>query len=192
MLAPAARTREVEDAAGEMVGLHGTDPVSVYLAARARVRDFATGDLDRALYDERRLFKVLGMRRTMFVVPIELAGVIQAACTASLARLERQRTVRMLADAGIAKDAAAWLATVEDGTLAALEELGEATAADLTKRVAGLRARISFGEGRRWAGDVGVSTRLLFLLSAEGRIIRGRPKGTLVSSLYRWVPMDRW
>jgi hypothetical protein len=39
---------------------------------------------------------------------------------------------------------------------------------------------------------VGVSTRLLFLLAGEGRIIRGRPKGTLVSSLYRWVPMDRW
>jgi hypothetical protein len=39
---------------------------------------------------------------------------------------------------------------------------------------------------------VGVSTRLLFLLSAEGRIIRGRPKGSWLSSLYRWAPMDRW
>ena len=71
-------------------------------------------------------------------------------------------------------------------------ELGEATAADLTKRVPGLREQISFGEGKKWAGQVGVSTRLLFLLAAEGRIIRGRPRGTWLSSLYRWVPMDRW
>jgi hypothetical protein len=33
---------------------------------------------------------------------------------------------------------------------------------------------------------------LLFLLASEGRIIRGRPKGGITSSLYRWVPMDRW
>src|SRR5258705_7510306 len=76
--------------------------------------------------------------------------------------------------------------------LGALRRLGEATAADLTKQVEGLRAQIPFGTGKAWQGTVGVSTRLLFLLSAEGRIIRGRPKGTLVSSLYRWAPMDRW
>ena len=52
--------------------------------------------------------------------------------------------------------------------------------------------QITFGEGKTWAGQVGVSTRLLFLLASEGRIIRGRPKGTWLSSLYRWAPMDRW
>ncbi len=81
---------------------------------------------------------------------------------------------------------------VEDETVAALQELGEATAADLTKRVEGLRAQIPFGAGKRYEGTVGVSTRLLFLLSTEGRIIRGRPKGTWLSSLYRWVPVERW
>jgi hypothetical protein len=98
----------------------------------------------------------------------------------------------MIDEAGIAKPAEPWLAAVEAATLEVLERLGEATAADLTKQVDGLLAQIPFGSGRRWQGTVGVSTRLLFLLSAEGRIIRGRPKGTLVSSLYRWVPMDRW
>jgi hypothetical protein len=88
----------------------------------------------------------------------------------------------MLVDAGIAKDPARWLAKVEVDTLAALDELGEATAADLTERVAGLREQIHFGAGKKWAGKVGVSTRLLFLLATEGRIIRGRPKGTWLSS----------
>ncbi|HEX5589068.1 MAG TPA: winged helix DNA-binding domain-containing protein [Candidatus Limnocylindrales bacterium] len=191
-LAPAARTGTVVAAAEDLVGLHASDPVSVYLAARARVRGFATADLERALYDERSLLKVLGMRRTMFVVPVELAAIIQAACTASLARGERGRLLRMLEEAGISDDPERWLAGVEDEAIAALERLGEATAADLTKAVEGLRAQIPFGAGKAWQGTVGVSTRLLFLLATEGRIIRGRPKGTLVSSLYRWVPMDRW
>jgi hypothetical protein len=98
----------------------------------------------------------------------------------------------MIEGAGIATDGERWLAAVEAETVEALHRLGEATAADLTREVEGLRARIPFGEGRKWQGQVGVSTRLLFLLATEGRIIRGRPKGTLVSSLYRWAPMDRW
>jgi len=128
----------------------------------------------------------------MFVVPVELASVIQSACTEAIAKRERARLVRMVEEAGIATRAGPWLATVEAETLEVLHRLGEATAADLTKEVEGLRAQIPFGSGRSWQGTVGVSTRMLFLLSAEGRIIRGRPKGTLVSSLYRWVPMDRW
>jgi hypothetical protein len=98
----------------------------------------------------------------------------------------------MIEGAAIAEDGQRWLEAVEVETLEALHGLGEATAADLTKEVAGLREQISFGSGTKWQGTVGVSTRLLFLLSSEGRIIRGRPKGTLVSSLYRWVPMDTW
>jgi hypothetical protein len=37
-----------------------------------------------------------------------------------------------------------------------------------------------------------MSTRILFLLATEGRVVRGRPKGTWVSSMYRWAPMDQW
>ncbi len=178
--------------AGDLVGLHATDPASVYLGLRARLRSLTREDVATALYDDRTLLKILGMRRTMFVVPVALAGVIQAATTVDLAAAERKRTLGMLERAGITSDPARWLAVVEDETMAALEELGEATAADLTKRVEGLRAQIPFGAGKTWQGTVGVSTRLLFLLATEGRIIRGRPKGSWLSSLYRWVPMDRW
>ena len=33
---------------------------------------------------------------------------------------------------------------------------------------------------------------MLFLLAAEGAIVRGRPLGTWTSTLYRWAPMERW
>ena len=60
------------------------------------MRDFQTTDLDTALYEDRSLLKILGMRRTMFVVPVDLAGVIQAACTESIARGQRALLVKMI------------------------------------------------------------------------------------------------
>jgi winged helix DNA-binding protein len=191
-LAPDSAGTSVLDVAADLVGFHGTDPTSVYLAAWARVRDFRVADLERALYEDRSLLKILGMRRTMFVVPVELAGVIQAACSDKIAARERGRLHGMLAGAGITDDPVRWLAAVEEETLDALRRLGEATASDLAREVAGLRQQITYGWSQQVQGTVGVSTRLLFLLSAEGRVIRGRPKGTLVSSLYRWTSMDRW
>ena len=193
-LASGALAVSALQAAADLIGLHGTDPSSAYLACWSRVTDFETAELDRALYDDRSLLKILGMRRTMFIVPVELGGVIQSACTDAIAKGQRARLVRMLEEAGIADVGAGsdWLAAIERETVAVLDRLGEATAADLTKEVKGLRAQMTFSAGKRWQGQVGVSTRLLFLLSAEGRIIRGRPKGSLVSSLYRWAPMDRW
>jgi hypothetical protein len=191
-LANRAPVADLVDVAGNLIGIHASDPASVYLGLRARVAGLTRDHMAGALYEERTLLKVLGMRRTMFVTPVPIAGVIQAAATADLAAAERKRLVGMLEGAGIAKDAGRWLAKVEAETTRVLAELGEATAADLTKRVPGLREQISFGAGRKWAGTVGVSTRVLFQLATEGRIIRGRPKGTWLSSLYRWAPMDRW
>src|SRR5262245_53330136 len=191
-LAKRASRGEIVKVADDLNGIHATDPASVYLGLRARVEGLRHEDVAHALYEDRSLLRVLGMRRTMFAVSPALAGVIHAAATIPLAAGERRRLLGMLEGAGITKDPEAWLARVEAETVDVLEELGEATAADLTKRVPGLREQIAFGEGKKWAGKVGVSTRLLFLLAQEGRIIRGRPKGTWLSSLYRWAPMDRW
>ena len=179
--------------ADDLAGIHATDPASVYMELRARTRDLRHDDVERALYDERTLVKVLGMRRTMFVVspalrrrhPRRDRGRHRRRASASArTRCSRARASRRTRRAGSRRSSGR--------PLDALHELGEATASDLTKRVPGLREQISFGEGKTWAGTVGVSTRLLFLLAAEGRIIRGRPRGTWLSSLYRWVPMDRW
>ena len=192
-LAPDHRTSTVEEAADAVVGLHASDRTSVYLQARARVRELSFDGLEDALYERRSVLKLLGMRRTMFVVTREVGAILDAAVTRDIGRRERRRLIEMLRAAGIGgDDPEAWLDVVEAETVAVLDELGEATAADLTRRVRGLGARIPFGAGTKWQGQVGVSTRLLFLLSCEGRLIRGRPKGTWVSSLYRWAPMDRW
>jgi Winged helix DNA-binding domain len=193
-LAPASRADDVTALAGDLVGLHGTDPATVFLSAAARLRDpdDAVAALERALYDDRTLVRTLCMRRTMFVVPRDLVPVVQAACTDALVPGERRRLVRMIEENGIADDGARWLKDVEERTLAALEARGEATGAELSKAVPGLGEQLSYGEGKAWAGTMGVSTRVLFLLSTDQRVARGRPRGSWTSSQYRWSPIERW
>lgn len=191
-LAPACWGTDVSTVASELVGLHATDPTSVYIGAFARIRDVTSDDIARALYEDRSLLKVLGMRRTMFATTADVAAIMNSAVTRTIAVTERKRLVQMLSDAAVDDDVDGWIARVEAETVAALDELGSATATELTKRVPGLRFQIQFGAGKSWAGKVGVSTRMLFLLSAEARIIRGKPRGTWLSSMYEWAPMDRW
>ena len=188
----AERARTVEEVAGALVGLHASDPVSVYLSARARLQAFAREDLDTALYDRRSLVRMLGMRRTMFVVPRDLAAIMDAACTKALAPAQRRRLIGMLEDQGVTPDGAVWLRRVCTATMQALRERGEATATQLVDAVPELGLKLMFGEGKTWGGQVGVSTRVLFLLATVGRIVRGRPRGSWVSSQYRWTPTDTW
>ncbi len=179
-----------------MVGLHATDPATVYLAVFARM---AHGDpgaepeaIGRTLYDERALVRMLGMRRTMFVEPVELVPIVHAACARENAAQQRRATIQMLAGAGTTDDPARWLAEVEAETLQALDERGEATATELSAAVPRLREQIPFGQGKAWGGTIGMSTRVLLVLAAEGRIVRARPRGTWISSQYRWTAMESW
>ncbi len=188
----AAPAPDVTAAAGALIGLHSSDPASVYLSAWSRVPGFQVAHLEEALYEQRSLARLLGMRRTLFVVPRDLAGVVEAACTRALVAAERRRLLRMIGDQGLAADPEPWLADVAARTLAALRERGQATAKELTAAIPELAAKLSFGEGRRWAGTVGLSTRVLFLLATEARIVRGRPLGTWVSSQYRWAATAAW
>ena len=184
----------VEEAAVEIVGLHSSDPATVHLSARARVDAFEPADLEEALYTRRSLVRMLGMRRTLFVVPLDLAPVMHEACTKALIPRERTRLVRMLEEQGVARPGRGerWLDRVEDKTLSALETLGEASAREITADVAELANRLVFGKGSAWEASVGVSTRVLFMLATEGRIVRTRPLGAWTSGQYRWAPVERW
>jgi len=190
-LAPGARIDDAVAVADAVVALHGTDPASVFLSAGARMETPSVERLERALYDDRQLVRTLCMRRTMFVLPVAMVPVVQAACTEALVPGERKRTLAMMEEAGV-PDADRLLEELEASTVAAIEEAGEATGAELGKLVPGLRQKFAVGVGTRWEGTVGLTTRVLFLLSTEQKIVRCRPRGRWTSSQYRWAPMSAW
>ena len=70
--------------ADDMVGLHATDPATVFLAAAARLKQPTVEAVERALYDDRTLVRTLCMRRTLFVIPVGLVPIVQAAVTDAL------------------------------------------------------------------------------------------------------------
>jgi hypothetical protein len=173
-----------------VVALHATDPASVFLSLCARTAPTTTGSIERALYEERSLLRMLGMRRTMFVVPVELAPVIQAACTKEIAARQRRTYTKILTEAGVGDGA--WLREVEDATEKALAARGEATGAQLSADEPRLRTQLLVAEGKPYASKQNITTWVLFMLAADGRIVRGRPRGSWTSSQYHWSPMQTW
>jgi hypothetical protein len=185
-LAADAVASDATVAARSLIGLHATDPATVFLSARARVPGLTTSDVEDALYDELTLVKHLCMRRTMFVVPDDLLAVVHVACTDAIAVRLRKRLVNDVEQGGIARDGGRWLREAERTTLATLNE-GDATGAQLSRRIPQLQAKLVYAEGKSWGGEIGVAGRVLSLLAAEGHIRRGRPSGSWTSSQHRWT-----
>ncbi|MFE7648836.1 winged helix DNA-binding domain-containing protein [Streptomyces phaeoluteigriseus] len=186
-LAPAARARTPEEVAGALLALHGSDPATVYLAVGARLADpsVTVPETDRALYRDRTLVRMHGMRHTVFVFPAGRTAVVHASTGLTVAARERASLLKDMAKAG-APDAA-WLKEVEESALAALGRLGQATAAELTREEPRLREQFVHSAGKSYEGVHSVSTRLLRVLGVEGKVVRGRPLGSWTSSQFRWA-----
>jgi hypothetical protein len=223
-LAPSSAAASVAEVARSLVGLHSTDPTAVYLATAARCPTIDPDTISTALYDDRSIVRLLGMRRTVWVVPVDLVSVIHAACTRSIAARERRHLLRQLTQANLGDEvvggighgtggtgdgeprvgggvggggdgagAERWLTDLEAATLAEITARGEATGAEVSAAVPGLREQLSYGdETKLWAGRQALATRVLFLLAADERIVRGRPRGSWTSTQYRWAPLSAW
>lgn len=190
-LARSARAADPTQVAQSLSCFHATDPATVYLSAYSRLRRPSLGAVERALYEERTLVRMLAMRRTMFVVPTDEAGLFHGATSGTLLRTERRRNVQLAQLAGI-KRPESWLKAAERDALAALEARGDATPQELALDVPALRVRIRMNQGKAYEGEISMASRVLLILAIEGKVVRGRPRGSWLSSQYRWAPMSRW
>lgn len=190
-LAAGTRDSDVVAAAASVVALHGTDPGSTFLAGWARTEDLGVAEVERALYDDRTLVRVMAMRRTVFVVPVDDAPVLISGAGDDVAREERRKLVALLTGADVA-DPAGWLDEVEPVALAVFAELGDVTPADLVAADERLAQTIVLAPGTRNETSVRLASRLLTVLAAEGKIVRGRPRGSWTSMQFRWSALDRW
>ncbi|GAA0597800.1 winged helix DNA-binding domain-containing protein [Streptomyces crystallinus] len=185
LLTPATRAGTPEEVARRLVALHATDPATVFLSVAARTADASAAELERALYEDHSLVRMLCMRRTMFVLPTEFAPVADAAAARAVAVRERAGLAKVIGEQ-LGHDAA-WFAATQEAVLAALAARGEATAAQLADDVPDLKAQIVQAAGKPYEARPRITSRFLGVLAAEGRIRRGRPLGSWASSQFRWT-----
>ncbi|MET0863175.1 MAG: winged helix DNA-binding domain-containing protein [Nakamurella sp.] len=174
----------------ELVALHATDVASVYLSLAARATDVHPDAITAALYDDRTLIRMLGMRRTMFVVPTESAAVVQHSSSAAVAARLRRALVKELGV--VLSDPDPWLAALEDSVVDLLRSSGGMTGVALGKADDRLRTQLSYAVGKSYGGPAAINSRVLNILSAQGRIVRGRPTGGWTGSRYVWAPVENW
>jgi hypothetical protein len=133
---------------------------------------------------------MLGMRRTMFVVPDGLVAVVQRSSADSVAARLRTALVKDLAAVVDSPDA--WLADVERSVHAILRDGGGAPATALSTAEPRLRTRITYAEGKAYGGPTTITTRVLNLMAADGLIARGRTRGAWNGAQYEWAPIEAW
>jgi hypothetical protein len=190
-LHPAARAAAPVEVARSLVCLHATDAVSVYLSIQARSEGIAPADVERALYDDRELVRLLAMRRTLWVVPRELLPVVFAAATKAVAATQRKRLEGFVRESGVSTRPGAWVTRAGNAALAAVAARGEAMTTEVARDVPLLATKLRFGSGR-WLVEQSAAARVLPQLAMEGRLVRGRPRGTWISPQFRWVTTEDW
>jgi hypothetical protein len=190
----AGDARDPDEVTRALVALHATDPASVYLSVLARSSTSVLADVAASMYERRSLVRWMAMRRTLFVLPRDEVPVVQAAISTPLAEVLRRRLVSQLERNGteppLDGDTGRWLDDVEGQVEDAMRARGVASGAQLSTDVPALRTVVLPGSPSE--RPVNVTSRLLTVVSARGRIVRSTPTGGWTNRQHRWEPVEAW
>ena len=181
---------DVTTAVRDLVALHSSDPTSPHLSLWARVPGYATVDLDEALCQDRDLWRLHAMRRTLWVAGAVDAPMLEASSTRKVAAAERRRILGWLDDADEITNPEAFIDDLGRRILVALAD-GPRSTQELGDLVDGFGTRVTLGSGK-WAQQAPIGPRILYLLAMQLDLVRGTPTGTFRSSQYAWARTDRW
>jgi hypothetical protein len=162
-----AQDGSVVDTVRDVGGLHATGASIPYLSLWARRKGFAREELHQALYEDRRLAKVLCMRNTLFILPKELLPVAyQATRKRRWALLGRYLRHYGITDAEY------------EGACARVSDLlrsGPKTTTEIKQELS----------------DASMSV-MVDLMPDDWRLVRASPRGTWRSNLHQYVAFDDW
>ena len=171
-----------------MTALHATEPTTPHLSLHARVDGLTVADVESALYDDRSLIKVMGMRRTLFVVGRELVAPIAGSAGRRVADTNRRRLEKLAAeldlDPGWIDAARAAIVSVLDGS--------ERSARELRDELDHLGGTVLAAAGTRWATEVSLMSQLLTIFAADGSVVRAGNAGHWRISRPTWSSMTSW
>ena len=190
LLLPRTRTDDLPQLADDLVALHSSDPVTVFLSAMTRMVHPSVDAVEKALYADRSLIRHHGMRRTLWVATPPVVRLIHAAATRDLLATERRRTCQLLARSGV-EDPERWLAEAEKLVLTDLRQYGPSTAREIGQRSEALRQRLQLAPGKAYAGVQSAHSRVLYILGFDGKMLRGQPSNW-INGAYRYVDAESW
>ncbi len=192
LLTTTTRSADLAVVADAVVALHATDPATVYLSAWARMTRTTQPEMAETIYGRKRLVRMMGMRRTMFVVADDLAPVVHASSSLGVAATQRKRLLTELRQAGVSTQPEQWLDEVCESTVAALAHRGRAVATDLVTDEPRLNTILDLLPDKAYAVPQKITSRVLTVLALEGRIVRGAPLGGWTSNRNEWWPAASW
>ncbi|GAA1837755.1 winged helix DNA-binding domain-containing protein [Pseudonocardia ailaonensis] len=185
-LGAATRTDDVPALVDDLVCLHSSDPVSVYLSVTARMAAPELGAVDRALYEERTLVRHHAMRRTLWVLGPAHARLAHHAATLDVAAVQRRNLMAQLAAGGVTDPEA----TYEDARARILDLLraeGPLPAREVGRRLPELTTPVPVQDA-----TPSLHSRVLLVMGFHGDLVRTRPTGTWINGQYRWAAADAW
>lgn len=185
--------RTVVDVVGALALLHSTDPSTPHLSVHAR-SDATPDDVDAAFYDDRALLRHTTIRRTVFAMPLDVVALAHGAYNAPLVAKLRAQLARWIdSSPETDRDATSFLAAAERDVVAALRRDGPMTGNDLASAVPALQLRFEPAPGTSYSKPMRITSKVLEVLAAEGRIARGRPTGgSFTSASWTWASVDDW
>lgn len=185
-----------DDVAESVLALHASDPASVYLSVLARAPGSTLRDVADALYDRRSLVRLMAMRRTLFVVPDDLVPCVHHAAALPVAGRLRRGIIKDLTtlptEPALDGDIDAWLESVESATVELLRARGVASARKLSDDEPRLLTATLPVTDKKYDVRRTINSRVLTMLGAQGRVVRGAPTGDWTSRAHTWEPAERW
>ncbi len=179
-----------------MVVLHASDPATVFLSVLTRCPSASVKDVARVMYEDRMLVRMLAMRRTLFAVPADLVALVHHAASLDIAAQQRKRLVQQLStiptEPQLPADVDGWLRSLESSLERALTRRGVATAAQLSADEPRLRTALLPTSGKKWDVKRNITTNVLVVMAAEGRLVRSTPRGSWTSQAHTWEPASNW
>jgi hypothetical protein len=193
-LLPASRRSDVVPVTRDIVAMHATEAIAPYLSLWARVPDFQRPALEDALYERRELAKVLCMRTTLHALPSDELPFFFQAYVERHTRAEFRDWGSLLVQAGICQEekVEALLKQLHRRVLDVLAQKGPSTAREIGQAVPELEAKVRYGVGKPYEGELSIGSRLVPSMCTLGLLIRTRPRGTWRSNLYAYAALSDW
>lgn len=185
-LVPAARTQDPAAIADDLVAVHSSDPVTVFLAMCARQESPSIDSVEAALYEDRWVLRHHAMRRTLWVMTPDIARAAHAACTRRVAANERRRVI------GLLDGDEAWLDQAMAEIVDFVTATGPVATRDVGKALPHTARTLVAASGTRHATEISAHTKLLQLGGFAGLLVRARPPRSWIGSQYAWAAMEAW